>query len=133
MFIHNRKVRGNMNDKKMIEQLCDDMYIAMVKKDETELERVHDDSFVLIHLTGMQQRKNEYIRAIMDGSLNYYSSEIENLFIRLNGNCAEVLGKSRMTASIFGGEKHTWLLELVFELKKSVDGWKFVRAEAATW
>ena len=34
-----------MNDKEMLNQLYEDMYTAMVKKDEVELLRVHDDSF----------------------------------------------------------------------------------------
>ena len=34
-----------MNDKEMLHQLYEDMYTAMVKKDEAELLRVHDDSF----------------------------------------------------------------------------------------
>ena len=47
-----------MDDKKQIEQLYQDMYAAMVKKDEAELDRVHDDTFVLIHMTGVLQSKS---------------------------------------------------------------------------
>ncbi len=43
-----------MNDKEMLNQLYEDMYTAMVKKEEAELMRVHDDAFVLVHMTGMQ-------------------------------------------------------------------------------
>ena len=122
-----------MDDKAQIEQLYQDMYEAMVNKDEAELERVHDDTFVLIHMTGMHQSKTEYIRAIMSGVLNYYSSEKESLDIRVNVKDAKVIGRSRVTAAVFGGGKHTWRLELTFGLKKRPDGWKFVRAEASTW
>ena len=38
------------------------MYAAMVAKDEDELRRVHDDSFVLIHMTGMNQSKEAEMR-----------------------------------------------------------------------
>ena len=48
-----------MDDKAQIEQLYQEMYEAMVNKDEAELERVHDDTFVLIHMTGMHQSKKE--------------------------------------------------------------------------
>ena len=37
------------------------MYSAMVAKDKQTIERVHDDSFVLVHITGMRQSKKEYI------------------------------------------------------------------------
>ena len=118
-----------MDDKAQIEQLYQEMYEAMVNKDEAELERVHDDTFVLIHMTGMHQSKKEYIRAIMSGVLNYYSSEKESLDIRINGEDARVIGRSRVTAAVFGGGRHIWRLELTFDLKKRPDGWKFVRAD----
>lgn len=41
-----------MDDKEQIIKLYHDMYAAMVAKDEAELVRVLDDSFVLIHMTG---------------------------------------------------------------------------------
>ena len=122
-----------MNDEKEIEQLYQDMYAAMVSKDEAELNRVHDDTFVLIHMTGMRQSKKEYIRAIMNGTLNYYASEKESLEIRVNGDRAEVKGRSRVTAAVFGGGKHTWRLELRFDLKKTAEGWKLTQALASTW
>lgn len=42
-----------MTDKEQIIQLYHEMYAAMVNKDRAGLERVHDDSFVLVHMTGM--------------------------------------------------------------------------------
>ena len=42
-----------------------------------ELERNADGEWVLDQMTGMRQSKREYIRAIMDGTLNYYSATHE--------------------------------------------------------
>lgn len=122
-----------MNDEERISQLYQDMYTAMVNKDEAELDRVHDDSFVLIHMTGIYQGKREYIQFIMDGTLNYYSSEKESLDICLNGDNAKAVGRSRVTAAVFGGGKHTWRLELTFDLKKTEEGWKFHSSRASTY
>lgn len=94
------------------------MYNAMVKKDEAELLRVHDDSFVLVHMTGMQQDKTTYVRAIMDGTLNYYSAQTEELKIEVHGDTAKIVGRSKVTAAVFGGGKHTWKLQLLFNAKK---------------
>jgi len=107
--------------------------LLMVEKNESELNRVHDDSFVLIHMTGMQQTKREYIYAIMNGTLNYYSSENDSLEISINGTAAKVIGRSRVTAAVFGGGKHTWRLMLTFDLKKTNDEWKFTKAQASTY
>ena len=51
-----------MNDEGKLRKLYEDMYAAMVVKDEAELVRVHDDSFVLIHMTGMHQDKKTYMQ-----------------------------------------------------------------------
>ena len=59
------------------------MYEAMIKKDEQKLNEIHDDSFVLIHMTGMKQNKNEYINAIKNGILNYFSEQTDHIEIRL--------------------------------------------------
>ena len=59
-----------MND--MIRSLYEEMYIAMITKDKDKLELLHDNGFVLVHMTGMKQTKEEYIKAIVNGVLNYY-------------------------------------------------------------
>ena len=123
-----------MSDKQAIEQLYHDMYSAMVAKDRQELERVHDDSFVLIHMTGMHQDKQTYIRAIMDGTLNYYSEKTDSLDIKINENdTAELTARSLVNAAVFGGGKHTWRLQLRFDLKKVGDEWKMTKAQARAY
>ena len=122
-----------MNEEEKLGQLYEDMYTAMVAKDQAELVRIHDDSFVLVHMTGMHQDKKTYIRSIMNGTLNYYSAVTEDLAIRIDGAMATMTGKSRVSAAVFGGGKHTWRLQLVFHAKKTENGWKLTRAEASTW
>ena len=122
-----------MNDKEMLNQLYEDMYTAMVKKEEAELMRVHDDAFVLVHMTGMQQDKTTYVRAIMDGTLNYYSAQTEELKIEVHGDTAKIVGRSKVTAAVFGGGKHTWRLQLLFNVKKYGSEWKLTRSEASTY
>ena len=70
-----------MDDKQQIIALYHQMYKAMVEKDTATLERIHAPQFVLIHMTGMRQSKQAYIRAIADGTLNYYSAEHEQMEI----------------------------------------------------
>lgn len=122
-----------MTDKKQIIQLYKEMYTAMVNKDRAELERVHDDSFVLVHMTGMRQPKEVYISSIMDGTLNYYSAEHEDMQADVKGNTAVLIGKSKVTAAVFGGGKHTWRLQLRFQLMKKNSEWRFALASASTY
>ena len=122
-----------MTDKEQIIQLYKEMYTAMVNKDRAELERVHDDSFVLVHMTGMRQPKDVYISSVMDGTLNYYSASHEDMQVKVKGDTAVLIGKSRVTAAVFGGGKHTWRLQLRFQLVKENGEWHFALASASTY
>ena len=122
-----------MSDKEQIETLYREMYEAMVRKDTATLNRVHADDFVLTRMTGMHQSKQEYIRAIAGGTLNYYSAEHEQMDIKVEGNNATLIGRSRVNAAVFGGVCHTWRLQLSFQLVKKDDHWLFLSAIASTY
>ena len=122
-----------MDDRQQIEQLYREMYKAMVEKDSATLDRVHADEFVLVHMTGMRQSKREYIRAIMDGTLNYYSATHEQTDITLDGDRATLTGRSRVTAAVFGGGRSIWRLQLRFELVLRDGHWQFIEARASTY
>ena len=122
-----------MDDKQQIEALYREMYQAMVMKDTATLNRIHADEFVLTHMTGMHQSKQEYIRAITEGTLNYYSAEHEQMDITVSGNTATLIGRSRVNAAVFGGGRHTWRLQLTFQLVKSNNHWLFISSRASTY
>ena len=122
-----------MTDKQQIEALYREMYEAMVKKDTTTLNRIHADDFVLTHITGMHQSKQEYISAIAGGILNYYSAEHEQMVIKVDGNNATITGRSQVNAAVFGGGRHTWRLQLHFTLCKEQGNWQFTSASASTY
>ncbi len=120
-------------EKEQIETLYREMYKAMVAKDTVTLNRVHADDFVLTHMTGMQQSKQVYIQSIANGTLNYYSAEHEQMEIKVSGNHATLTGRSRVTAAVFGGGRHTWRLQLHLNLSKEVGRWYFTSARASTY
>ena len=122
-----------MTDKEQIETLYRDMYEAMVEKDTATLNRVHADNFVLTHMTGMHQSKQVYIQSIANGTLNYYSAEHEQMDIKVSGDRATLRGRSRVNAAVFGGGRHTWRLQLSFQLVKKDDHWLFLSAIASTY
>ncbi len=122
-----------MTDREQIEALYHDMYAAMVRKDRTALLRVHDEGFVLEHMTGMRQDRETYIDSILNGTLNYASETTESLTIAVDGDAARMNGHSRVRAAVFGGGWHTWRLALFFTLRR-VDGvWKLTHAKASTY
>ncbi|MBE6260886.1 MAG: nuclear transport factor 2 family protein [Prevotella sp.] len=122
-----------MDEKQQIEALYKQMYRAMVEKDTVTLDEQHADEFVLTHMTGMRQSKQEYIRAIADGTLNYYEATHEQIDIRINGDRATLTGRSRVTAAVFGGGRHTWRLQLTFHLVRRDGKWLFTDSKASTY
>ena len=122
-----------MTDEAQIVHLYKEMYAAMIAKDRAVLERVHSDRFVLTHMTGMRQPKAAYIDAIADGTLNYYAAQHEDMQVTVSGGSAVLTGKSRVTAAVFGGGRHTWRLMLKFELEKVNGAWYFTSARAAAY
>ena len=49
---------------------------ALIDKDEAKLNEILTEKYELIHMSGKKQTKQEFIGEIMDGTLNYYKSEI---------------------------------------------------------
>lgn len=122
-----------MSDEEKLSRLYRDMFAAMVAKDGAELDRIHDDSFELLHMTGLRQAKKSYIGAILDGTLNYYSAVTDDLAIHISGDTAAMTGRSTVSAAVFGGSRRTWRLRLVFQAKRWGGGWRLTAAEASTW
>ena len=122
-----------MEEKEIIATCYRQMYEGMVKKNRKLLSEVLDDSFALIHMTGMRQAKEAFIKAIENGTLNYYAASHEDIEVWLHGDRAELTGQSKVTAAVFGGGKHTWRLQLDLELVRKNNTWKITSAEASTY
>ena len=122
-----------MDEKELIRSIYKQMYEGMISKDETLLREVLDDSFVLVHMTGMQQSKEEFISAVMNGTLNYFSGRQESLSVEQSVHTAVMIGRSVVTAAVFGGGKHTWRLQQKCDLKKANGKWKITRSVVSTY
>ena len=94
-----------------LQKLYSDMYRYMIAKDVSKLGSILDDSFVLVHMTGMRQTKREYLKAIENGTLNYFSEELEHFSAQVSEDTAVFIGQSRVSAAVFGGGRHTWQLQ----------------------
>ena len=110
-------------------RMCD----GMIAKDERVLRDVLDDSFVLIHMTGMRQSKEAFIKAVLDGTLHYFSARHDSMTVEISGNTAVLTGKSYVAAAVFGGGRHNWRLQQRCSLIKTDDGWKITESTASTY
>ena len=122
-----------MSDQEAIESCYRRMYRGMVDKNRGILSEVLADTFVLVHMTGMRQDKEAFIRAVEDGTLNYYSANHERISVDVQGNAAVLTGQSVVHAAVFGGGPGTWRLQLRMKLIQSGGSWKITEAKASTY
>ena len=109
------------------------MYRAMIEKDGAALNRLLDESFILVHMTGMQQNKQEFIRAVENGTLNYFSEDLKDAQTIVHKDFVEFTGKSIVNADVFGGGRHTWHLQLDMKFVFANGDWLISESVASTW
>ena len=122
-----------MSDTEQIQALYLCMYDGMVRKDRAMLDRVLDDRFVLIHMTGQRQSKEEFIAAVLDGTLNYCAVRYEALPVTVRGDRGELSGRAQVTAEVFGSKRETWPLQQDLVLEKVDGSWKIVQSTASAY
>ena len=122
-----------MSDQELCRAAYIEMYRSMIAKDIPVLSGVLDDSFVLVHMTGMRQPKAAFLKAVANGILNYASAEHDSMDVTVQGDAAALIGKSRVRAAVFGGGWHTWQLEQDLKLMKKDGRWLITLSEASTW
>ena len=125
--------QAQTDDRQQIEQLYERMYRAMIAKDTAAMRPMFADDFYLVHMTGTRQSRQQYLEAIADGTLNYYSCQTEQLDVKVDGESAILTGRSRVLAAVYGGGKHTWRLQLTFRLRKQDGRWQFTYSTASTY
>ncbi len=96
---------------------------AMVERDIETLRSLMADDLVLIHMSGQTQSKEEWLEEIRNETMCYYSIEIENLCITVDGNRATATYTSIMDARIWGS-RGTWRMNSTMNLEKTENrGW----------
>ena len=99
---------------------------AIISKDKLGMQNSLDPSFVLIHMSGKNEPKNEFISDVMGGVLNYFHSKIINTKIRINNDTAEMDADVNLDAKVYG-MKGNWTLHSKNIFKKKNGRWYFVR------
>ena len=91
------------------------------------------DDYYLLHMTGTKQSSEAFLKGLLDGTFNYYSAKHDSIEVTVAGNRASIIGKSRVQAAVYGGEKHIWRLRGDFTLRKENEHWKFSSSSASTY
>lgn len=100
---------------------------AMIEKNPEKLNEIISDSYTLTHMSGKTQTKQEFIDEIMDGTLNYYKSTIDNPDITIfDENKAIFKADVTLDAKVYG-MKGTWTLHSQQTFEKIDNKWYISR------
>ena len=122
-----------MSDKDEIIACYKAMYDGECRKDTEYMAQYLDESYLLVHMTGVRMNREEFFEAIKDGTLNYYRYTHEAMDVKVEGNKAMLTGDTRVEAAVYGGGKHIWPLRLVCSFIKKEGVWKMTKSVASTY
>lgn len=122
-----------MDEKEMIKELYRTYWTCMLEKDADGLRALMTDDYYLMHMTGVRQSKETFLKGLLGGTFNYYSADHDSIEVKIDGNRAEMVGKSRVLAAVYGGGKHWWRLQGNFTLRKEDGNWKLSSSRASTY
>ena len=122
-----------MKDEEIIKELYTKLCDASITKDISILEEILADDYILIHMTGKNQTKQEYINSVKNGELKYYESIHESIEMNIDGDEATLVGKTKTLASPFGFGKAWWNLRQDILFKKENDKWIIKKSKASSY
>lgn len=124
-----------ITDEESCARLYRDLCDASMRKDAGGIAAVVAGDYVLVHMTGMKQPKHDYIAAVLDGTLNYYSTEHDSIDVTVapDGKHAAIRGCSHVSAAVFGGGRHIWRLQQDLKAEKRNGKWLLVESRASTY
>ena len=122
-----------MSDIDNIRNLYIELCKASINKDIDKLEELLDRDYILVHMTGVRQTKDEYINSVLKGDLEYYEVIHDSIDVEVDGNKAMLIGKTRTLASPYGSIKSWWNLKQEMKLEKINGRWVIIYSKASTY
>ena len=122
-----------MDQQETIKELYRQYWQAMIEKDADGLRGMMSEDYYLLHMTGVRQSREEFLIGLLNGTFNYFSADHDDIAVHIHGDTAELTGKSRVAAAVYGGGKHSWRLEGDFTLRQENGTWKLTSSRASTY
>lgn len=122
-----------MDEKELIRGLYKKYWRYMIDKDAEGLRSLMAGDYYLLHMTGLKQSAEVFLRGLLDGTFNYYSAEHDCIDVEINGDRASMTGRSRVVAAVYGGRKSSWRLQGDFTLRKEEGVWSFTSSRASIY
>ena len=122
-----------MDDVKRIRALYEAYWQCMIRKDADGLRAMMAEDYFLLHMTGVRQSAETFLAGLLDGTFNYYAAEHDSIDVRVDGDRAELVGRSRVLAAVYGGGKHRWRLQGDFTLRREQGDWLMTSSRASVY
>ncbi len=122
-----------MDDRETLRELYRRYWQYMIDKYIASLLGLMADDSELTHMTAVRQSKEVFLKGLMDGTFHYYSADHDSIKVTINGDSATMIGKSSVTAAVYGGRKSSWKLRGDFTLRKENGAWRMTGSEASTY
>ncbi|MEE0028152.1 MAG: nuclear transport factor 2 family protein [Atopobiaceae bacterium] len=120
-------------DAQVVHAVYRSMYRFMIARDVERLGALLDDSFVLVHMTGRRQSKDEFLKSVSTGALRYFSEVEESCLAHVDGDKATCRGRSLVEASPFGAGRSTWRLQQDMDFVRRDGKWLITRSIAGMY
>lgn len=112
-------------EREVLDKLID-LQKALIHKDLHSLDKLFDDSFVLIRGSGREETKYEFLTDIKEDVLHYRESKIEIPSIKVTDEKASIITIVDLRTCLLGVQS-IWNLDSKFVLKKIDGEWYFVK------
>lgn len=122
-----------MSDKDIVKDLYNKLNWASINEDIITLNEILSDDYILIHMTGLKQTKNDYIKSVEKKEFKYYEAIDDSIEVDIKENIARVVGKTKVLASPFGMKKSWWRLKQNMTLEKIDGKWLITKSIASNY
>ena len=122
-----------MDERETIREMYRTYWKYMIEKNADGLRSLMSEDYYLLHMTGVKQPAEIFLKGLLDGTFNYYSAEHDSIEVEIHGEKASMTGRSRVVAAVYGGRKSNWRLQGDFTLRKEQGSWKLTSSRASTY
>src|SRR3954466_5733192 len=104
----------------------------MVAGDADALGALLAEDFVLVHMTGYRQPKDEWLADVRSGAMAYHAMEDVDVSVDASGGVPVLTARTRTEATIWGASG-TWPLQLRITFTREGTAWVAADTVASTW
>lgn len=107
-------------------------YTYKINQNIQGLNTILDPDFHLVHMTGYNQSKDEWLSQVTDGQMRYFGDTEERVIVKVDGDKATLQLRNKVDARIYGNRR-VWNLELNFDMEKRNGQWIILEAVAHSY